>query len=260
MSIGTGKPTPAELASVPHHLIDVAAPDERYNLARFLAEARAAIDDIASRGAIPVAVGGTGQYVWGLAEGWHAPAVPPNPELRAELAEEARRSSPEALHERLRAVDAHAADAIDPRNVRRVVRALEVWHETGAPFSGQRRKSLPEFEPVLLGIAPERAALRQHAADRVDAMLSSGWPEEVRELLRAGHGPELPSFSSVGYREVAAYVQGSMTIDETAERIKTATYRLIRRQATWFKATDERIAWHPDADSLVVRALETLRA
>lgn len=260
MSIGTGKPTPNELASVPHHLIDVATPDERYNLARFLAEARAAIIDIASRSAVPVVVGGTGQYVWGLAEGWHAPAVPPSQTLRAELAEEAREHGPQALHERLRAVDPRAADAIDPRNVRRVVRALEVWHETGAPFSRQRRKSPPDFEPVLLGIAPERAPLRQRAADRVDAMLSGGWPEEVRELLRAGYGPELPSFSSVGYREVAAYVQGEMTLDETAERVKTTTHRLIRRQATWFKANDERITWSLDAGSLATDALRTLRA
>ena len=260
MSVGTGKPTPPELASVPHHLIDVAAPDERYNLARFLTEARNAIADIASRGVAPVVVGGTGQYVWGLVEGWHAPAVPPNRVLRAELAEEARQHGPEALHERLRSVDPHAAGAIDARNVRRVVRALEVWHETGAPFSRQRRKSPPGFEPVVLGVGPERAVVRQRADERVDSMLRGGWSEEVRQLLAAGFGPELPSFSSVGYREVAAYVQGSMTPEQTAERIKTATYRLIRRQATWFKATDERIAWHPDANSLAVRALETLRA
>ncbi|MYB83941.1 MAG: tRNA (adenosine(37)-N6)-dimethylallyltransferase MiaA [Chloroflexi bacterium] len=260
MSVGTGKPAPAEIASVPHHLIDVAAPDERYNLARFLAEARAAIADVASRGVTSVVVGGTGQYVWGLVEGWHAPAVPPNPQLRSALAEEARLHGSEALHERLRAVDTRSAETIDPRNVRRVVRALEVWHETGAPFSRQRRKSPPGFEPVLLGIAPERAALRQRAAERVDAMLKGGWPEEVRELLSAGYGPELPSFSSVGYREVAAYVQGSATLGETAERIKSATHRLIRRQATWFKATDERIAWNADAGSLAERALATLRA
>ena len=260
MSVGTGKPAPGEIAAVPHHLIDVAAPDERYNLARFLAGARTAIAGIASRGAVPVVVGGTGQYVWGLAEGWHAPAVPPNPELRAELTDEARQHGPEALHERLRAVDARAADAIDPRNVRRVVRALEVWHETGAPFWRQRRKSPPAFEPVLLGIAPERAALRQRAADRVNAMLNGGWPEEVRALLDAGYGPELPSFSSLGYREVAACVQGRMTLDETAERVKTATHRLIRRQATWFKATDGRIAWSPDAASTVALALRTLHA
>lgn len=260
MSVGTGKPTPGQLASVPHHLVDIAAPDEPYNLARFLSEGRDAIAGAASRGATPVVVGGTGQYVWGLAEGWHAPAVPPNQVLREELAEEARLHGPEALHERLRAVDARAADAIDPRNVRRVVRALEVWHETGAPFSRQRRKSPPGFEPAVLGIAPERSVLRQRAADRVDAMLNGGWPEEVRALLDAGYGPELPSFSSVGYREVTAHVQGSMTLGETAERVKGATHRLIRRQATWFKATDERIAWSPDAGSLAVDALRTLRA
>ncbi len=260
MSVGTGKPTPADLASVPHHLIDVAPPDERYNLARFLAEARAAIADVAARGAVPVVVGGTGQYVWGLVEGWHAPAVPPNPALRAELAEEAQRTGPEALHERLRAVDPGSAATIDLRNVRRVVRALEVWHETGAPFSRQRRRSPPGFEPVLFGIAPERADLRRRAGERVDAMLRGGWPEEVRRLLRDGYSPELPSFSSVGYREVAAYVRREMTFEETAERVKSATYRLIRRQATWFKPGDARIVWSPDAASLVERALTAISA
>ena len=209
MSVGTGKPSPAELASVP------ASPHRRRSARRKLQPRSVPRGGAGghrrrnvSRGAVPVVVGGTGQYVWGLVEGWHAPAVPPNQALRAELAEEAREHGPEALHERLRAVDTSAADVIDPRNVRRVVRALEVWHETGSPFSRQRRKSPPEFEPVLLGIAPERAALRLRAAERVDAMLRSGWPEEVRELLSAGYGPELPSFSSVGYREVAEYVRG----------------------------------------------------
>lgn len=259
MSIGTGKPTLAELAAVPHHLIDVADPDERYNLARFLAEARAAIAVIASRDAVPVVVGGAGQYVWGLVEGWRTPAVPPNPELRAGLVEQARHSGPEALHERLRSVDPRSAGAIDPRNVRRVVRALEVWHETGAPFSRQRRKSPPDFEPVVLGIAPERAALLQRADDRVDAMLRGGWPEEVRALLDAGYGPDLPSFSSVGYREVAACVRGEVTLEETTERVKNATHRLVRRQAAWFKTVDPRIAWSPDVASLAAGALGRLR-
>ena len=256
MSIGTGKPTPAELTSVPHHIIDIAEPDERYNLARFLSESREAIVAIAARGAVPVVVGGTGQYVWGLVEGWHAPAVPPNPTLRAELAEDARRRGPDALHERLRAVDPRAAAAIDPRNVRRVVRALEVWHETGAPFSRQRRKSPPEFEPVLLGIAPERAALRQRAAERIDAMLNGGWVKEVRQLLNAGYSPELPLVLERRLpRGRGVRARASLTLDETAEWVKTATYRLIRRQATWFKADDERIAWNADAPSLVARAL-----
>ena len=182
MSVGTGKPTPAELGSVPHHLIDIAAPDERYNLARFLTEARAAIADVASCDARARRRRRHGAIRLGTRRGLAGtPAVPPDPQLRAEFAEEAHERGAEALHQRLRAVDARAANAIDPRNVRRVIRALEVWHETGAPFSRQRRKSPPEFEPVLLGIAPERAALRQHADDRVDVMLSGGW-------LRRGSG------------------------------------------------------------------------
>ena len=259
MSIGAAKPSPADLAAVPHHLIDVAAPDGPYSLARFLADARAAISAIKGRGAVPIVVGGTGQYVWGLAEGWDAPAVPPDAALRAELQAEAERVGATALHERLRAADPDAADAIDPRNVRRVIRAIEVCRATGEPFSRQRRRVAPEFEPSILGLAPEREALRARADARADAMLRGGWIEEVRELLRLGYGPELPAFSAVGYRDVAAYVGGELSLDETAERVKAATHRLIRRQRTWFKPADARIQWSADGAALVKRALPLLR-
>ena len=259
MSVGTAKPAPGDLAAVPHHLIDVAAPDEPYSLARFLAEARAAVAAIAERGAAPVVAGGTGQYVWGLAEGWRVPAVPPDPAYRAELEEEARRRGADALHQRLRDADPDAADAIDPRNVRRVIRALEVRRAAGEPLSRRRRKAPPDFEPLMLGIAPERETLRERAAARVDAMLRGGWIEEVRELLRGGYGPELPSFSALGYREVAAHVRGELTLDETANLVKASAYRLIRRQRTWFKPSDARIAWSAGGDALVERALALLR-
>lgn len=259
MSVGAAKPSPADLAAVPHHLIDVAAPDDPYSLARFLADARAAISAVAERGAVPVVVGGTGQYVWGLAEGWDAPAVPPDAALRAELQAEAERIGALALHERLRAADPDAADAIDPRNVRRVIRALEVCRATGEPFSRQRRRAAPDFAPVILGLAPERGVLRERADARADAMLRGGWVEEVLELLRQGYGPDLPAFSAVGYREVAAHVRGELTLEETAERVKTATHRLIRRQRTWFKPTDARIQWSADVAALVERALPLLR-
>ena len=259
MSVGAAKPSPADLAAVPHHLIDVAAPDDPYSLARFLADARAAISAVAERGAVPVVVGGTGQYVWGLAEGWDAPAVPPNPALRAELQAEAERIGTPALHGLLRATDPDAADAIDPRNVRRVIRAIEVCRATGEPFSRQRRRAAPDFAPVVLGLAPDRGALRERADARADAMLRGGWIEEVRELLRRGYGPDLPAFSAVGYREVAAHVRGELTPDETAERVKIATHRLIRRQRTWFKPTDARIQWSADGAALVKRALPLLR-
>ena len=259
MSVGTAKPSPADLAAVPHHLIDVAAPDEPYSLARFLAEARRAVAAIAERGAVPVVAGGTGQYVWGLAEGWQAPAVPPDAAYRADLEEEARRRGADALHRRLLDADPDAANAIDPRNVRRVIRALEVRRAAGEPLSRRRRKVPPDFAPLMLGLAHEREALRERADARVDAMLRGGWIEEVRELLRSGYGPELPSFSALGYREVAACVRGELTLEETARLVKTAAHRLIRRQRTWFKPSDARIVWSADGDAFVERALALLR-
>ena len=204
-------------------------------------------------------MGGTGQYVWGLAKGWRAPNVPPDAALRAELQAEAERAGAPALHARLRKTDPDAAAAIDPRNVRRVIRALEVCLATGEPFSRQRRRVEPDFAPAMLGLAPDREALRERADARADAMLRGGWVEEVRELLRQGYGPELPAFSAVGYRDVAALVRGELTPEETAERVKRATHRLIRRQRTWFKPTDERILWVADGAALVERALALLR-
>ncbi len=260
MSIGTAKPTDAELAAAPHHLIDIAAPDEPFSLAAFLALARAAIADAAARGATPVAVGGAGQYVWGLVEGWSAPAVPPNHALRQDLEAIAKRDGRIAIHERLRAVDPDAADAIDPRNVRRVARAIEVWQATGAPFSRQRAKGYPGFVTVILGVHPGREELRRRIDERVDSMLERGWLDEVRGLLDAGYGPELPSFSSAGYREMAAHVAGEISLDEAAARAKHATHRLARAQGAWFKAGDSRIEWLPDAESLVARALKIIHA
>ena len=256
MSIGTAKPTPAQLAAAPHHLIDVAEPDERFSLVDFLARAREAILDATSRGAAPVVVGGTGQYVWGLAEGWQVPAVPPDPMVRQELEDVAREQGTEALHERLRAIDPDAAEDIAPANIRRVIRAIEVSRATGEPFSAQRVKQAPDFSPRMFGLHVDRQTLHERIAARVDAMLEAGWVEEVRGLLAAGYAPEQPSFSSAGYRELAAYVNGSLTLSEAVERAKSATRRLARMQSNWFKANDTRIAWHTDTASLVRQALE----
>ena len=258
MSVGTAKPTPDEQAAVPHHLIDVADPADGYSLAAFLAQARDAIDRTLRSGAHPVVVGGSGQYVWGLAEGWQAPEVPPQAGLRAELEREAAELGAGPLHARLAAVDAEAAAAIDARNVRRVVRALEVWEVTGATFSSPRRKKVPPFEPRLFGIDVPRAELHRWIDARVDAMMERGWLAEVRALLDAGCTPELPAFSSAGYRPLAAHLRGELSLTDAIAEAKQATRRLARAQANWFRRADQRIAWVASAGDLVGEALRVL--
>ena len=258
MSIGTAKPTPAQLAAVPHHLVDVADPADGFSLAAFLELARAALSEILDRGRMPVVAGGTGQYVWGLVEGWHAPRVPPQAALRERLEREATVRGPAVLHARLARLDPGAASLIDPRNVRRVVRALEVVEVTGKPFSAQRLKEQPPFEPHLVGLSVERAELYRRIDDRVDGMMAAGWLDEVRSLIAAGYDPELPALSSAGYRELAAHLRGELSLDAAVARAKTATHRLARRQGAWFRRDDERIAWVADAEAVVARAERVL--
>ena len=260
MSVGTAKPTPAEQAVAPHHLFDIVDPDAPFSLGLYLDAARAAVSDIQGRGLLPVVVGGTGQYVWALAEGWQVPKVEPHPQLRAQLEEEARRDGPEALHARLKHVDADSADAIDPRNVRRVIRAIEVFEATGKRFSGQRKRQPPPFAPHVTGILMQRGELHRRVDDRLVRMLADGWVDEVAALLSMGYTPELPSFSSAGYRDLAAHLAGELSLDDTVERARIAQRGLVRHQARWFRANDERIDWHDGPEALVDSVEAALRA
>ena len=247
MDIGTAKPSPQERDQVPHHLVDIVDPDEPYSLALYLTQARQAIEDIQGRGKLPFLVGGTGQYVWGLLEGFHAPQVPPNPSLRARLEVQAVEEGTEALWQRLQEVDSIAASRIDHRNVRRVVRALEVYQETGIPFSQAQRREAPSYRSLVIGLTLDRPRLYERIDRRVEAMVEKGWPQEVAQLLEHGYSPELSSMSSLGYREMAAYTGGEMTLEEAVGRIKTATHRFARHQYAWFRLKDPRIHWL-DAD------------
>jgi tRNA dimethylallyltransferase len=250
MSIGTAKPAPDELSRARHHLVDVADPADGFSLATFLRLARAAIDDIVARNATPIIVGGTGQYVWGLAEGWQAPEVAPNSDIRARLESEGAA----ALFQRLQEIDPEAAALMDPNNTRRLVRALEVIEITGRSFSEQRTKQPPQFTPHMLALSVPREQLYARIDARVDAMITGGWVGEVEALLASGATADLPAFSSAGYREVAAYLAGAMTLQEAATKAKTATHRLARSQANWFASTDQRISWHTTRESLVAEA------
>ena len=179
MDIGTAKPTPEERAVVPHHLLDVVDPDEPFSLARYLELATAALDDIWARGRQPLLVGGSGQYVWSLLEGWTVPRLPPQRELRRSLEEQAEREGAEALHRELARVDPRAAAGIDARNVRRVIRALEVYQATGRPISFWQEKSPPSWDTLILGLTCLRDELYRRIDARVDGMMEAGLVEEV---------------------------------------------------------------------------------
>ena len=251
MDVGTGKPSPAERAQVVHHLMDVVDFDETYSLALYLEEASGAIRDVHSRERLPLLIGGTGQYVWALLEGFSAPQVPPNAELRERLEAQARDEGHDALWARLREVDPESAERIDPRNVRRVVRALEVTMESGVPFSQARKKERPPYRSLVIGLTLERAELYRRIDTRVDAMVMAGWPGEVARLLAAGYSPELPAMGAIGYRDMAEYVTGKLSLQWAGDSIKGATHRFARRQYAWFRLSDQRITWldaaSPDA-------------
>jgi len=244
MDIGTAKPTPEERARIPHHLIDIADPDETVGLAMFLRLARAAIADIHARGRLPVAVGGTGQYVRALVEGWTPPAVPPDPALRAELEEQARREGPQTLYSRLVALDPDAAARIDPRNVRRVVRALEVALRAG---SAERGRTPPPYAILQIGLTMDRAALYARADARLEEMVRAGLVEEIRGLLEKGYGWDLPAMSALGYIQFRPYFEGRATLEEVLAQIRRDTRRFIRHQYNWFRLSDPRICWFDGA-------------
>lgn len=243
MDIGTAKVTLEERAKVPHHLIDIVDPDEELTLAHYRRLATRAIEEVWVRGKLPILVGGTGLYVRALTEGWTVPEVPPDRALRARLEDEARRLGPEALHKKLAAVDPLAAQRIDPRNVRRVIRALEVYQRTGMPISAQQGKAPPPYRLLKIGLTMERPSLYRRIDERVERMIAQGLEAEVRALVARGYGYELPSMSGLGYREMGQYLRGEVTLKEAIALIKRHTRRFVRQQYNWFRLSDPTIHW-----------------
>ena len=243
MDIGTAKPTPAELARVPHHLVNVANPDETWSLALFQQKAQEIINDLHRRHKLPFLVGGTGQYVTAVTRGWSPPEVQPDPRLRAALESLAAQYSPIWLHDRLRLLDPVSADRIDARNLRRTVRALEVILTSGKPFSTQRGSAESEYRLVNIGLIRPRAELYARVDERIDAMFAGGLLDEVARLLAQGYPPDLPSMSAIGYREAVAVIQGRMSVDDAIIQMKRITRIFVRRQANWFKSEDQTMKW-----------------
>ena len=243
MTIGTAKPTAEELAAVPHHLVDIVSPDYVLTLAEFQTRAYQAIDTLHAADKLPLLVGGTGQWISAVVEGWGIPRVPPDAELRAELEAEAKRLGPEAFHAALVEVDPEAAAKIDYRNIRRVIRALEVYRKTGVPISVHQQKSPPPYHILKIGLTMPREALYQRIDTRIDQMITVGLEAEVRGLLDQGYNWALPAMSGLGYKQFAPYVQGEIDLAEVVAQIKKETRRFIRQQYNWFRLDDESIWW-----------------
>lgn len=235
MDIGTAKPTHAEQAAVPHHLIDIIEPDETFSLAVYQDMAMAAIAASTTRGKTPLLVGGTGQYLAAVLQGWNIPRVPPQPAYRAELEQIAQEQGAHVLHARLCDVDPQAAAAIEPNNTRRIIRALEVYHVTGLPISAQQTHQPPPYTitTTWLTMSVERLYARIDA--RVDRMMEDGLFAEVAGLIERGYGWDMPSMSSLGYIQFRPYFEQVASCEECVQRLKFDTHRFARQQKNWFR-------------------------
>jgi len=253
MDIGTAKPTREERERIPHHLIDVARPDEVITLAEYQRLAQRAIDETRARGRLPLLVGGTGLYIRAVVDELQIPPAAPDWRLRATLEAEERTGGPGTLHRRLSVVDPAAAARIHPNNVRRIIRALEVHARTGVPISVHERSSDRQSSagagcgdaegPVLMiALTTERARLYERIRRRIDQHLAAGLVDEVRGLIAAGYATSLPALQGLGYKEIVPYLEGRASLEETRAVLQRNTQRYAKRQLTWFRG-DGRYRW-----------------
>lgn len=262
MDIGTAKPTEEEMRGVPHHLLDIAEPEEAFSVCDYVSAATAAAEDILSRGKLPVFCGGTGLYLDAFLRGGVADSPAGDPALRAALSESAAADGGAALFEELRRCDPESAAAIHPNNLRRVIRAVEIYRLTGVPKSEWDRRSRtfpPRYDAVVLGLRyDDRALLRARISARVDEMLAAGLAEETRRLWEAGVFEKSPTAAAaIGYKELLPYLRGECTLAAAAQTLKIATAQYAKRQMTWFAAKDY-VTWIPADEAGKVRKFEEI--
>ncbi|MGH2449530.1 MAG: tRNA (adenosine(37)-N6)-dimethylallyltransferase MiaA [Chloroflexota bacterium] len=255
MDIGTAKATLAEQAAVRHYLIDLVEPDDTYSQERYGQEGTRVLLRLGALGRVALVVGGTGFYLRGLLDRPRLPRVSPNETLRSELRDEAGRLGSETLHDRLASIDPESAARIHPRNLPRLIRALEIIDASGEPVPPA---PLNPLSALYLGISREPAELRQIADRRVETQVRQGLVEETRVLLEMGYGPDLPAMQGFGYRHMVGYLEGRDTLAEAIDQYKQSTRQYIRRQMTWFRA-DPRVIWlqaGPDAERSALQRIE----
>lgn len=266
MDIGTAKPTQEEMQGIPHHMIDVAEPEENWSVARYVEAAVPVVEDILSRGKTPILVGGTGLYVDSLlsgrsfavqATGW-----------REKLQAQAKAEGILPLLEELRQVDPEAAARLHPADEKRIIRALEVWHETGQTITQHNRQTQalpPRYQAVTIGLNfADRTDLHQRVARRVDEMVKRGLYDEIRDLLASGVPENCTAMQAIGYKEIVAAMKNGTSLDEAAEEVKLRTRQYAKRQLTWFRRNPE-TNWYfwqkePDFQALIQFATEKAAA
>jgi len=244
MDVATAKPTQNEIKGIPHHLIDFLSPSEQYNLAEYLKKARLVITEILDRGKVPILVGGSGQYVWAIIEGWEVPEIQPDPSLRSHLELKLAQNGIGPLAEQLAAISPITAETTDLRNPRRVIRAIERVQSKSINSSfTEGRSSDSPFDHYIVGLMIDRTNLHARVLERLDSMDKNGWKQEVELLLQAGYSTKDRALSAIGYPQMISHLNGECDFSESIRLTAVATNRLIRHQNNWFKQNDTRINW-----------------
>lgn len=259
MDIGTAKPGLKERESVVHHLLDIICPDESYSVALYQRSAYEIITSLHSSDRLPFLVGGSGQYVWSVIEGWQIPEVEPDIAFRQSLEDEAEKLGQASLYSRLLEIDPVAAGKILPGNVRRVIRALEIYKQTGIQPSKLQSKHGFPYPVLIIGLTARRDQLYELIDKRVDHMIKAGFVEEVQNLFSMGYSADLPSMSSLGYGQIASYLKGEISLIDAVQKIKYETHRFARGQYTWFRLKDSRIQWFDMNDDISSKINYTIK-
>lgn len=245
LDIGSAKPSKEEMEGIPHHMIDILEPTEEFSVYDFVNRAKADIEDILSRGRLPIVVGGTGLYISSLVDNVSFTPNETDMALRAELFERTQKTDPQTMHIELSNIDPVAAEKIHPNNIRRVIRALEIFYLTGKTMTEQNElsKTIPSpYEYKMYALTSEREIIYDRINRRVDEMVKRGLFEEVSSLLSSGVAPHMQSMQGIGYKEIAAFFRGELLRDEAVDAVKQNSRRYAKRQLTWFKR-DTRYKW-----------------
>jgi len=258
MDIGTAKPTADEQSRVLHHMIDIVDPDEDFDAVRFAQMGREKVMQLHQKGILPVVAGGTGLYIKALLQGLFK-ANPVDPQIRERLTQKAAESGSNRLHDRLREVDPDTADRLHPNDAYRIIRALETIETTGRPISEHHQDhgfADEPFDALKIGLRMDREKLYDRIDQRVDLMIEAELLDEVKKLLGMGYKADLKAMQSIGYRHMAAFIDGSLPWDECIRTLKRDTRRFAKRQFTWFGA-DEQVQWYrPDQLNEMIRLVE----